>query len=68
MASCETTGVESLTLLTTHMKVSAVLFTKVIDADLHLKAVLGFPVWTNHHAGVVDEDVELRLSFTQKEH
>lgn len=33
----------------------------MVDADLHLKAVGRLPVGTNHHAGVVDEDVKFWL-------
>lgn len=44
------------------------LFTKVIDTDLHLKAICCFPVWTNHHTSVVDEDVEFGLWKQWKQH
>lgn len=39
----------------------------MVDADLHLKAVCSFAVWTHHHAGVVDEDVKSELSCRRTE-
>lgn len=44
-----------------HCTDNMVLFTHVIDTDLHLEAICCFPIRTHHHSGVVDEDVEFRL-------
>ena len=34
---------------------------EVVGAELHLEAVLGAPLGDGHHAGVVDQDVEVAL-------
>ena len=37
--------------------------TKVIRLKLHFKIVLGFLEWAHHDTGVVDKNVNIRLSF-----
>lgn len=44
-----------------------ILFTHVIDTDLHLKTICCLPIRTHHHTSIVDEDVEFWLSCI-KEH